>query len=56
MMRNLLTGTSGQVGGALRPLLHERGDVLMPQRAQFDLSKPERLAGQDHVGTTKSGR
>ena len=44
MMRILLTGTSGQVGGALRPLLQGQGDVLTPQRAQFDLSKPETLA------------
>jgi dTDP-4-dehydrorhamnose reductase len=43
-MRILLTGTSGQVGGALRPLLQGQGDILAPQRAQFDLSKPETLA------------
>ena len=43
-MRILLTGTSGQVGGALRPLLQERGDLLTPQRAEFDLAKPETLA------------
>jgi dTDP-4-dehydrorhamnose reductase len=42
-MRILLTGTSGQVGSALRPLLQGRGEVLTPQRAQFDLSKPEML-------------
>ena len=42
-MRILLTGTSGQVGGALRPLLQEQGDLLTPQRTEFDLSKPETL-------------
>jgi dTDP-4-dehydrorhamnose reductase len=42
-MRILLTGTSGQVGGALRPLLQGQGEVLTPQRPQFDLSKPETL-------------
>src|ERR1700682_3510880 len=44
LMRILLTGTSGQVGGALRPLLQGRGEVLTPQRAHFDLAKPETLA------------
>ena len=43
-MRTLLTGASGQVGGALRPLLQERGDLLTPQRAEFDLAKPDALA------------
>lgn len=44
-MRILLTGTSGQVGGALRPLLDKRGTVIAPSRSAFDLSKPEMLAG-----------
>ena len=43
-MRILLTGTSGQVGGALRPLLQERGDLLEPHRAELDLARPETLA------------
>ena len=43
-MRILLTGTSGQVGGALCPLLQERGDLLAPQRAELDLARPETLA------------
>lgn len=43
-MRILLTGTSGQVGGALRPLLQGRGDLLAPQRAELDLARPETLA------------
>jgi dTDP-4-dehydrorhamnose reductase len=42
-MRILLTGASGQVGGALHPLLQGQGDVLAPQRAELDLSKPETL-------------
>jgi dTDP-4-dehydrorhamnose reductase len=44
MKRLLLTGTSGQVGGALRPLLQENAELLTPQRAQFDLADPETLA------------
>ena len=44
-MRILLTGTNGQVGGALKPLLAEHGTVITPSRIEFDLSKPETLAG-----------
>jgi dTDP-4-dehydrorhamnose reductase len=44
-MRILLTGTSGQVGGALRPLLDKGATVIAPPRSAFDLSKPETLAG-----------
>jgi dTDP-4-dehydrorhamnose reductase len=40
----VLTGTRGQVGGALRPLLERRGDLVAPGRAEFDLSKPDTLA------------
>ncbi|QIO98844.1 dTDP-4-dehydrorhamnose reductase [Bradyrhizobium symbiodeficiens] len=40
-MRILLTGTSGQVGGALLPLLNASHVVLAPQRAELDLSQPE---------------
>jgi len=43
-MRILLTGTSGQVGGALLPLLRGSHDVLAPNRAEFDLSDPNALA------------
>ena len=43
-MRILLTGTSGQVGGALLPLLSISHTVLAPQRAEFDLSRPETVA------------
>jgi dTDP-4-dehydrorhamnose reductase len=42
-MRILLTGTSGQVGGALLPLLERLGSVLAPKRDGFDLSRPETL-------------
>jgi dTDP-4-dehydrorhamnose reductase len=42
-MRILLTGTSGQVGGALHALLHDSHEVLAPARHQFDLSQPETL-------------
>jgi dTDP-4-dehydrorhamnose reductase len=43
-MRILLTGSNGQVGGALRPLLEKGGTVIAPSRPEFDLSKPETLA------------
>jgi dTDP-4-dehydrorhamnose reductase len=42
-MRILLTGTSGQVGAALLPLLERQGSVLAPKRDAFDLSRPETL-------------
>src|SRR6516165_8482425 len=44
LMRILLTGTSGQVGGALLPLLRQSQEVLAPKRAEFDLSNPNALA------------
>ncbi|MBR0750739.1 dTDP-4-dehydrorhamnose reductase [Bradyrhizobium jicamae] len=45
-MRILLTGTDGQVGGALRPLLAGHGTIIAPSVAEFDLSKPDALAGR----------
>ena len=42
-MRILLTGTAGQVGGALLPLLQGRGDILAPALEEFDFSKPDTL-------------
>jgi dTDP-4-dehydrorhamnose reductase len=39
-MRILLTGTSGQVGGALRQPLGQIGEVLTPDRSILDLSRP----------------
>lgn len=41
-MRILITGTSGQVGGALRQVV--AGDLLCPPRAEFDLTQPDSLA------------
>ena len=43
-MRILLTGTSGQVGGALRPLLQDTNNLIAPARADFDLGSPATLA------------
>jgi dTDP-4-dehydrorhamnose reductase len=43
-MRVFLTGASGQVGGALLPLLQRNHHVIAPRREVFDLSKPELLA------------
>lgn len=45
-MRILLTGSTGQAGGALLPLLRERADIVAPLREQFDLSRPDELAGK----------
>jgi dTDP-4-dehydrorhamnose reductase len=42
-MRILLTGTNGQVGGTLRPLLAVHGTIIAPSRIEFDLSKPQTL-------------
>lgn len=42
-MRILLTGTSGQVGGALHRVLVGRHEVLAPPRNEFDLAEPETL-------------
>ena len=45
-MRVLLTGTAGQVGGALLPLLQGRGEVLTPSLTEFDLAKPDALENE----------
>jgi dTDP-4-dehydrorhamnose reductase len=45
-MRILLTGTSGQVGAALHPLLTAHGTIIAPSSSEFDLSKPETLASR----------
>ena len=42
-MRILLTGATGQVGGALLPRLR-RHDVFAADRATLDLARPERIA------------
>ena len=41
-MRILVTGVSGQVGGALLPLLRQH-DVISADRSVFDLSEPDRI-------------
>ncbi len=43
-MRILLTGTGGQVGSALLPLLQSRATVAAPVRQELDLSQPGELA------------
>lgn len=43
MMRILLTGTTGQIGSALCPLLQHRGVMLTPSMDEFDLSRPADL-------------
>jgi dTDP-4-dehydrorhamnose reductase len=43
-MRILLTGASGQVGGALLPRLRGCHEVLAPSRAELDLSQPDTIA------------
>jgi dTDP-4-dehydrorhamnose reductase len=45
-MRILLTGTAGQVGRALLPLLRGRGEIVTPTRSEFDLSKPDALKNE----------
>ncbi|MCK1368304.1 dTDP-4-dehydrorhamnose reductase [Bradyrhizobium sp. 62] len=45
-MRIVLTGTNGQVGGALLPLLERKHTVVAPSRAEFDLSEPDSLAAK----------
>ncbi|SFI08983.1 dTDP-4-dehydrorhamnose reductase [Bradyrhizobium sp. Gha] len=45
-MRILLTGTRGQVGGALLPLLERKHTVIAPTRADLDLSKPDSIEAQ----------
>jgi dTDP-4-dehydrorhamnose reductase len=42
-MRILVTGTTGQVGRALREALRGRGQILAPARPDFDLSDPDSL-------------
>ena len=41
--RILITGGSGQLGGALAPRMQPLGDVLTPASSQLDLSQPESL-------------
>ncbi|WP_342733687.1 dTDP-4-dehydrorhamnose reductase [Bradyrhizobium sp. B117] len=43
-MRVLLTGTNGQVGGTLLPLLQQRATVIAPPRSEFDFAQPDALS------------
>ena len=43
MKRILLTGTSGQVGGALQSALRTHGQILAPASSAFDLSMPSSI-------------
>ncbi len=42
-MKILLTGTSGQVGNALRETLQDLGELVIADRSQMDLGKPEQI-------------
>jgi dTDP-4-dehydrorhamnose reductase len=44
-LKILLTGASGQVGGALRPLLATLGELHVPSEQALDLSSPDSIAG-----------
>src|SRR3954447_13211783 len=49
-MRMLLTGTAGQVGSVLLPMLQPRATVLSTVRQELDLSRPGELAsGRDDL-------
>ena len=43
-MRILLTGMSGQVGGALLPRLQGFGQVIAPNETEFDLTQPVEIS------------
>ncbi|WP_394777655.1 dTDP-4-dehydrorhamnose reductase [Undibacterium sp.] len=42
-MKILLTGTSGQVGNALRETLRDLGELVVADRSQMDLSNPDQI-------------
>ena len=42
-MRILLTGTTGQVGGALLAVLRDKHEVIAPPRSTLDFTAPQRL-------------
>jgi dTDP-4-dehydrorhamnose reductase len=44
MMRILVTGATGQVGGALVEALRPAGSIVAADRATLDLARPQRLA------------
>jgi dTDP-4-dehydrorhamnose reductase len=43
-MRILITGTTGQVGGALLASLRDKHEVIAPPRSTFDFSAPQSLS------------
>jgi dTDP-4-dehydrorhamnose reductase len=43
-MRIMVTGVSGQVGGALAKVLAPTGNVVPTDRSEFDLAQPDRIA------------
>src|SRR5688500_2914346 len=45
-MRFLITGVSGQIGGALLPRMRGLGDVVAADRNVLDLSQPSSLTAQ----------
>jgi dTDP-4-dehydrorhamnose reductase len=45
-MRILVTGVTGQVGGALAGALQPLGTVIATERSDFDLAKPDLLPGR----------
>lgn len=45
----LLTGVTGQVGGALRPMLERFGPVVAPARAELDLADPDAIRRMVHL-------
>jgi len=53
-MRILLTGTQGQVGGALLPLLRTRGTVVAPNETEFDLTGLEGVTASNRMPTGRS--
>jgi dTDP-4-dehydrorhamnose reductase len=50
-MRVLITGITGQVGGALRSALRQPVSIIRADRKQLDLAQPERIAAAlDRIG------
>jgi dTDP-4-dehydrorhamnose reductase len=50
-VRILLTGITGQIGGALTASLHGLGTIIAADRRILDLARPERIAGiLDDIG------
>ena len=53
-MRILLTGSSGQVGGALLKRLPALGEVSAPQRDRLDLENPDSIVAAVRGSATAS--